>query len=69
MSYGRGSDSAYEPRPLGSGWQCCFLTIPKALQGYEELRLRIGEYRLFFVPTHNHGIEIRRICHRREAYR
>lgn len=41
----------------------------KALEGYEELRLRIGEYRLFFVPTRDHGIEIRRVRHRREAYR
>ena len=41
----------------------------KALQGKEELRLRIGDYRLFFVCTEPGTIEIRRVLHRREAYR
>ena len=41
----------------------------KALAGREELRLRIGDYRLFFVPTDTETIEIRRGLHRREAYR
>jgi mRNA interferase RelE/StbE len=41
----------------------------KALQGREELRLRIGDYRLFFVCTDLDTIEIRRVLHRREAYR
>lgn len=42
----------------------------KALQGErEELRLRIGDYRLFFVHTAADAIEIRRILHRKEAYR
>ena len=42
----------------------------KALQGdAEELRLRVGDYRLFFVSTGDDVIEIRRIRHRREAYR
>jgi len=41
----------------------------KALQGKEELRLRIGDYRLFFVCTEPDTIEIRRVLHRREAYR
>lgn len=42
----------------------------KALQGErEELRLRIGDYRLFFVYTAENTIEIRRVLHRREAYR
>ena len=42
----------------------------KALQGErEELRLRSGDYRLFFVHTTTDTIEIRRVLHRREAYR
>ena len=41
----------------------------KALQGREELRLRIGDYRLFFVCTAADTIEVRRVLHRREAYR
>jgi mRNA interferase RelE/StbE len=42
----------------------------KALQGeMEELRLRVGEYRLFFVCTGEDVIEVRRVRHRREAYR
>jgi mRNA interferase RelE/StbE len=41
----------------------------KALQGKEELRLRIGDYRLFFACTDPGTIEVRRVLHRREAYR
>ena len=42
----------------------------KALQGdMEELRLRVGDYRLFFVCTVDDVIEVRRVRHRREAYR
>ena len=42
----------------------------KALQGdVEELRLRIGDYRLFFVHTTAETIEVRHVRHRREAYR
>lgn len=41
----------------------------KALQGMEELRLRIGDYRLIFVNEPADTIEIRRVLHRREAYR
>ena len=41
----------------------------KVLQAREELRLRIGDYRVFFVPTSPDAIEIRRVLHRREAYR
>ena len=41
----------------------------KALQGMEELRLRIGDYRLIFVNAADETIEIRRVLHRREAYR
>ena len=41
----------------------------KALQGREELRLRISDYRLFFVCPAADTIEIRRVLHRREAYR
>lgn len=41
----------------------------KALQGMEELRLRIGDYRLFFACKAVDTIEVRRVLHRREAYR
>lgn len=41
----------------------------KALQGMEELRLRIGDYRLFFVCKDGDTVEVRRVLHRREAYR
>jgi len=41
----------------------------KALRGSEELRLRIGDYRLFFVSKDLDAIEIRRVLHRGEAYR
>jgi mRNA-degrading endonuclease RelE of RelBE toxin-antitoxin system len=42
----------------------------KALGGErEELRLRIGDYRLFFVYTAAGTIEVRRVLHRKDAYR
>jgi mRNA interferase RelE/StbE len=41
----------------------------KALKGREELRLRIGDYRLFFVCPDAETIEVRRVWHRGEAYR
>lgn len=42
----------------------------KALQGdREELRLRVGDYRLFFVTTGDDVVEVRRVRHRRQAYR
>jgi len=41
----------------------------KALQGRDELRLRIGDYRLFFVYMDGNTIEVRRVRHRSEAYR
>ena len=41
----------------------------KALQGREELRLRVGDYRVFFVCPDADTIEIRRVRHRAEAYR
>jgi len=41
----------------------------KALQGREELRLRVGDYRIFFVCPDSDTIEIRRVRHRGEAYR
>lgn len=41
----------------------------KMLQGRDELRLRIGDYRLFFVATATAAIEVRRVLHRSEAYR
>jgi mRNA-degrading endonuclease RelE of RelBE toxin-antitoxin system len=40
----------------------------KALQGRDELRLRIADYRLFFVNIAD-ALEIRRVLHRSEAYR
>jgi mRNA interferase RelE/StbE len=41
----------------------------KALQGEEEVRLRIGDYRLFFVHWTDDTIEIRHVRHRSQAYR
>jgi mRNA interferase RelE/StbE len=41
----------------------------KAVQGGDELRLRIGDYRLFFICPDSDTIEIRRVRHRGEAYR
>ena len=41
----------------------------KAMQGGDDLRLRIGDYRLFFVCSDADTIEIRRVRHRGEAYR
>jgi mRNA interferase RelE/StbE len=41
----------------------------KALTGREELRLRIGDYRLFFVSMGADTLEIRRVLHRSDAYR
>ena len=42
----------------------------RALQGdVEELRLRVGDYRLFLVSTGDDVIEVRRVRHRREAFR
>lgn len=41
----------------------------RALQGRDELRLRIGDYRLFFVCPDADTIEVRRVRHRGEAYR
>ena len=41
----------------------------KKLEGREELRLRIGDYRAFFVSPTLDSIEIRRVLHRKEAYR
>lgn len=41
----------------------------KAMQGGDELRLRIGDYRLFFVCPDADTIEIRRVRHGGEASR
>lgn len=41
----------------------------KALHGMEELRLRMGDYRIFFVSPDVDTIEIRHVLHRKEAYR
>jgi len=41
----------------------------KALEGSGKLRLRIGDYRLFFICPDNNSIEVLRVLHRREAYR
>jgi mRNA interferase RelE/StbE len=40
----------------------------KSLKGRDELRLRIADYRLFFVLASD-AIEVRRVLHRSEAYR
>jgi mRNA-degrading endonuclease RelE of RelBE toxin-antitoxin system len=40
----------------------------KALQGRNELRLRVADYRLFFVNIAD-DLEVRRVLHRKEAYR
>jgi len=47
----------------------CGVGDVKALRGEEELRLRVGDYRLFFVCPDSDTIEIRRMRHRGEAYR
>jgi mRNA-degrading endonuclease RelE of RelBE toxin-antitoxin system len=41
----------------------------KRLQGLEEVRLRVGDHRLFFVYSGDNTIEVRRVLHRSEAYR
>ena len=41
----------------------------KALAVEEELRLRVGDYRLFFVCPDADTIEDRRVRHRGAAYR
>lgn len=41
----------------------------KRLQDREETRLRIGDYRVFFLEDEGKGIEIQRVLHRSEAYR
>lgn len=41
----------------------------KALKEREELRLRVGDYRLFFVCAEPDTMEIRRVLHRGKAYR
>jgi hypothetical protein len=41
----------------------------KALKAREELRLRVGDYRLFFVCPGAATIEVRRVLHRGEACR
>jgi len=41
----------------------------KALQGREELRLRVADYRVFFVCPEPDAVEIRRVLHRSQAYR
>jgi mRNA interferase RelE/StbE len=41
----------------------------RSLQDMEEMRLRVGDYRLFFVHTSEGAIEVRRVRHRSEAYR
>jgi len=34
-----------------------------------EFRLRVGDYRVLFLPKDEHAIEVLRVLHRREAYR
>jgi mRNA interferase RelE/StbE len=41
----------------------------KALSGREDLRLRIGDYRLFFISAAADTLEILRVLHRSVAYR
>lgn len=41
----------------------------KALQGRDELRLRVGDYRVFFLCPDADTIEVRGVRHRGEAYR
>ena len=41
----------------------------KRLQGREELRLRIGDYRIFFASPTVDSLEIRSVLHRKESYR
>jgi len=41
----------------------------KAVKGRDEFRLRVGDYRLFFVCADAETIEVRRVRHRAEAYR
>ena len=41
----------------------------KSLKGREEFRLRIGDYRLFFLCPDADTVEIRGVIHRKEAYR
>lgn len=41
----------------------------KKLQGREELRLRIGDYRIFLASPTADSLEIRRVLHRKDAYR
>jgi len=36
---------------------------------WKNCELRVGDYRLFFVFTAEDVIEVRRVRHRREAYR
>ena len=40
----------------------------KTLKGRDDSRLRIGDYRLFFVSPEE-TIEVRKVLHRSEAYR
>jgi mRNA-degrading endonuclease RelE of RelBE toxin-antitoxin system len=41
----------------------------KSLKDVEELRLRVGDYRLFILSSGEDTIEVRRVRHRSEAYR
>jgi len=43
--------------------------VKKLRAAREELRLRIGDYRLLFVYTLEDAIEVRRVLHRSESYR
>jgi mRNA interferase RelE/StbE len=42
----------------------------KRLKGRHEFRLRVGDYRVLYIPEHEHRIlTISAIGHRREVYR
>ncbi|MBS1826574.1 MAG: type II toxin-antitoxin system RelE/ParE family toxin [Acidobacteria bacterium] len=37
------------------------------LKGTDEFRLRVGDYRVRFVRTESHAIQVKRVLHRSEA--
>ena len=43
--------------------------VKKLRPPLREMRLRCGEYRVFFVETGRAAIEVTRVAHRRQAYR
>jgi mRNA interferase RelE/StbE len=41
----------------------------RALTGRDELRLRVGDYRVLFLTVGTDALEVRRVFHRSQAYR